>query len=71
MPGPIRFTNLEPEPYAKMKAALDAIEKASCRIDDIDRQLKPLKEKRKRFADKLSREFQNFYDAIGKENPHA
>jgi len=54
-----------------MKAALDAIGKASCRIDDIDRQLKPLKEKRKRFADKLSREFQNFYDAIGKENPHA
>jgi len=70
MTRPIIFTNLEPEPADKMRAALDAMGKASTRLDVIDRQLRPLNEKRKRLVETLHREIQNFYHAIGKENPY-
>lgn len=65
------MTNQEPEPIKKMREALAAMEKASSKLSEVDRQLDPFKAKRQRLVETIRRETQNFYDAIGKENPYA
>tara|TARA_R110002110_G_scaffold262126_1_gene477955 strand:- start:334 stop:549 length:216 start_codon:yes stop_codon:yes gene_type:complete len=71
MPREIIFTNLDPKPYAEMKASLKIVEDLGSRIHELNRDIEGMQDQRDKLRARYQAARSAFYNAIGKEIPNA